>query len=92
MTHEIIAMPSGFYGISVCGTNAIIRADLIPWDGIKGAGGFAYDVSSSESFSYYIDANNTVYYSPIETDECCVWCPGSKLMAHCRHLEQIKAR
>lgn len=91
MTHEIVKFRSGFYGIKVCGTGEIWQADLIPWDGVKGAGGYPYDVKSS-SFKYYIDAKNTVYYTRETDNECMIWCPGSQLMAHCHHLAQIMAR
>lgn len=92
MTHEIVKFNSGFYGIKVCSTGQIWQADLIPWDGVKGTGGYTYDVENGGGFKYYIDAKNTVYYTRANDNECMIWCPGSQLFAHCHHLQQIKAR
>ena len=89
MTHSIIHFKSGFHGIQVVSTGNIIKADLIKWDGKKGT---SYPYELNDTFNYYIDANNTVYYTGKDDDDCRIWCSGKDLNRHCHHLAQIKAR
>lgn len=80
MTHNIIAFKSGFYGIQISSTGEIWRSDLIKWDGKKGTN---YPYDTSETFDFYIDAQNTVYYVPQNDISISVWCSGRNLNAHC---------
>lgn len=89
MTHCIVSFPSGFYGIKTVPEGNIYRADLIRWDGHKGTN---YPYELNDAFNYYIDSENTVYYSHPENNDCFVWCGGKRLNAHCHHLMQIAAR
>ena len=89
MTHAIVSFPSGFFGIKTVPEGIIYRADLIKWDGKKGTN---YPHELNDNFNYYIDANNTVYYSNPNINDCMIWCSGKDLNRHCHHLAQIKAR
>lgn len=89
MTHNIISLPSGFYALQVISTGEFLRADLLPWDGKKGT---QYPYNPCSSFEYYINAENTVYYTDKGGVNARVWCSGSRLNAHCHHLYQIANR
>ncbi len=90
MTHNIVKMPSGFFGLQVISTGLFYRSDLIRWDGKRGTS-YPYD-AAGESFEMYIDADNTVYYANNNGIDARVWCSGSRLNQHCHHLMQIRAR
>ena len=90
MTHDIIKFNSGFYGLRVISTNEFYRTDLIKWDGKRGTN-YPYSVDS-ENFEFYINADNTVYYTDKGGANARVWCSGRNLNAHCHHLAQIRAR
>ena len=87
---NIISLPSGFFAMEAKNGN-ISHPDLIRWDGKKGTY-YPYDVESDHRTEYYINAENTVYYSEIGGIDARIWCPGSRLNAHCHHLAQIRAR
>lgn len=89
MMHSIERLTSGFYGLKVTSTGQFYRADLIPWDGKRGT---AYPYDMCETFEYYQDAENTVYYTDKDGANARVWCSGSRLAAHCHHLYQIQNR
>lgn len=90
MTHNIVKFKSGFYGLKVISSGEIINASLVKWDGKKGTS-YPYN-PDNENFEHYIDANNTVYYTDKGGINARVWCPGSRLNAHCKYLQQIAAR
>jgi hypothetical protein len=89
MTHNIVKFASGFFGLQVISSGEIVRADLIRWDGKRGT---SYSYNTGDSFEYYIDAANTVYYTDGDGKDARVWCAGKRLNDHCRHLAQIMAR
>ena len=89
MTHKIIQFKSGFYGLVTVPENTIVKADLIPWDGKRGTD---YPYEPIVTFNYYIDANNTVYYTNLDNTDARIWCSGKELNRHCHHLAQIAAR
>ena len=89
MMHSIERLTSGFYGLKVTSTGQFYRADLIPWDGKRGT---AYPYDMNETFEFYQDAENTVYYTDKDGANARVWCSGSRLAAHCHHLHQIHNR
>ena len=85
---RIEKMPSGFYALTWASDGKIVRADLVPWDGKRGT---SYEYDTSGETDYYIDAENTVYYA-VNGGGTGTWCNGNRLNAHCRYLQQIKAR
>ena len=89
MTHDIVSLPSGFYGLEVITTGEIVNASLVKWDGQRGT---AYKYNTNGQFEYYQDAHNTVYYTDAGGKNARVWCAGSRLNSHCHRLQQIAAR
>lgn len=87
--HNIEKLPSGFFAYTWADTGAIIRADLVVWDGKRGTS-FPYSVDGTET-AYYIDAENNVYYS-VPGGNTGIWCGASRLNSHCHRLAQIAAR
>lgn len=90
MTHNIVKFESGFYGLKVISTGEIINAALKKWDGKNGTN-YPYEIIS-ETFEYYQDAQNNVYYTGKNGVDARFWCSGNKLNAHCHRLMQIHAR
>lgn len=87
--HNIEKLPSGFFAYTWADTGAIIRADLVPWDGRRGTS-YPYNVADVQT-AYYIDAKNNVYYS-VPGGHTALWCAGEELNRHCHKLMQIAAR
>lgn len=88
--YSVVKFKSGFYGMKVNSTGDIIDAALIKWDGKRGTS-YPYNVEN-ENFDYYIDAKNAVYYADKNGENLRVWCPGNRLNAHCKRLNDVLNR
>lgn len=68
----------------------VASQNLERWDGKRGTE-YPYNVRDSRT-AYYIAPDNTVYYSDVDGNNAGIWCSGSRLNAHCQHLNAVLAR
>lgn len=86
---RINQIASGVY-CRVWSNGTVIDQNLERWDGRRGTD-YPYNVRDSRT-EYFIAPDNTVYYSEVDGSNARIWCPGSRLNAHCQHLQAVLVR
>lgn len=87
---DIKKLPSGYYAIYDDEKIDPTNVSLIKWNGQRGV---LHPFNTDNGpWDYFIAPDNTVFYTEQGGINARIWCPGSRLAAHCCKLAQIAAR